>query len=70
MRCRVPGAANLPDAGVPFGPGDFTGALQFDFSIAAGGSQALGITLVPEPATTSLLGIGLLGLAFAGRKRA
>jgi hypothetical protein len=64
------GAADLPDAGAPFGPGDFTGALQFDFSLAPGDSQALGITLIPEPATVIQLGLGLFGLAFAGRKRA
>jgi len=64
------GAANLPDTGAPFGPGDFTGALQFDFSVAPGGSQGLGIMLIPEPATVIQLGLGLLGLAFAGRKRA
>ena len=33
---QTTGAANLPDTGAPFGPGDFTGALQFDFSVAAG----------------------------------
>jgi hypothetical protein len=64
------GPANLPDAGTPFGPGDFTGALQFDFPVAAGGSQGLGITLVPEPASALELALGLLGLALAGRKRA
>jgi hypothetical protein len=64
------GAADLPDTGTPFGPGDFTGALQFDVSVAAGGSQGVGITLIPEPATATQLALGLLGLAFAGRKRA
>jgi hypothetical protein len=62
-------AADLADTGTPFGPGDFTGALQFDFSVAAGGSQGLGITLVPEPTTATLLAVGLVGLALAGRKR-
>jgi hypothetical protein len=64
------GAADLPDTGAPFGPGDFTGALQFDFSIASGGSQGLGILVIPEPATAIQLALGLLGLAFASRKRA
>jgi hypothetical protein len=64
------GVADLPDTGTPFGPGDFTGALQFDVSVAAGGSQGLGITLIPEPSTAAQLALGLLGLAFAGRKRA
>jgi hypothetical protein len=64
------GAADLPDATAGFGPGDFTGALQFDFSLVAGDSEALGVTLIPEPATAIQLALGLLGLAFAGRKRA
>jgi len=64
------GAANLPDAGAPFGPGDFTGALQFDFSVAPGGSQTLGILLIPEPATAIQLGLGLFGLVLAGRRPA
>ena len=63
------GAADLPDAGPVFGPGDFTGALQFDFSLAPGGSQAIEVMLIPEPATVVLLGLGLFGLVLAGRKR-
>ncbi len=67
---QTTGAANLPDTGAPFGPGDFTGALQFDLSVAPASSQGLGILLVPEPATALELGLGLFGLALAGRKRA
>ena len=63
------GAADLSDAGSPFGPDDFTGALQFDFSLAPGGSQGFGMTLIPEPATAIQLALGLLGLALAGRRR-
>jgi len=37
--------------------------------IAPGGSQGLGMTMIPEPTTPILLGLGLLGLALAGRKR-
>jgi hypothetical protein len=37
--------------------------------IAPGGSQGLEMTLIPEPTTAILLGLGLLGLALAGRKR-
>jgi hypothetical protein len=63
------GAADLSDGGTPFGPGDFTGGLQFDFSLAPGGSQDFGMTLIPEPGTAFQLALGLLGLAFAGRRR-
>jgi hypothetical protein len=63
------GAADLADTGSPFGPADFTGALQFDFSLAPGGSQGLGMTLIPEPTSAIQLALGLLGLAFAGRRR-
>jgi hypothetical protein len=63
------GAANLPDGSAAFGPGDFTGALQFDFALAPGGTQTLGMMLVPEPATVIQLGLGLFGLVLAGRKR-
>jgi hypothetical protein len=64
------GAADLADTGSPFGPSDFTGALQFDFSLAPGGSQGFGMTLIPEPTTALQLALGLLGLAIAGRRRA
>jgi len=64
------GAADLANTGTPFGPADFSGALQFDFSLAPGGSQGLGMLLIPEPATAILLAFGLLGLVLAGRKRA
>lgn len=64
------GAADLADAGGPFGPADFTGALQFDFSLAPGGSQGFGMMLIPEPSSAIQLALGLLGLAFAGRRRA
>jgi len=64
------GAADLPDASASLGPADFSGALQFDVSLAPGGSQPLALVLIPEPTSLIQLSLGLLGLAFAGRKRA
>ena len=37
--------------------------------LAPGGVQGLEMTLIPEPTTAVLLGLGLLGLGLAGRKR-
>jgi hypothetical protein len=64
------GAADLADTGTPFGPGDFSGALQYDFTLAPGGSGSGGFTPIPEPATVLQLGLGLFGLLLAGRKPA
>jgi hypothetical protein len=63
------GAQDLGDSGTPFGPGDFTGALQFGFSLAPGGSGTLGLIAIPEPATVLLFAFGLSGLTIAGRRR-
>jgi hypothetical protein len=61
-------AQDLNDTGLPFGPGDFTGALQWNFSLNPG--QTLQIaTAVPEGSTAILLAIGLGGLAVLGRPR-
>jgi hypothetical protein len=44
-----------------------TGAANSDFGLV---SVTYSTTAVPEPGTLALVGSGLLGLAFAGRKRA
>lgn len=61
---------NLTDGGgLPF-TGDGTFALQFDLVIPVSGSATLdSFALVPEPAPGALMAVGLLGLAFAGRRR-
>jgi len=42
----------------------------FNFNNAVAPVPALSITVIPEPTTAALLGLGLLGLAVAGRRRA
>ena len=49
---------NLDDSGLPFGPGDYTGAFQWNLTIPAGQSvtvtSALAVSPVPEPGTLLL----------------
>ncbi len=44
------------------------GALNF-FGIAVGDAGTASVTIVPEPTTAALMGLGLLGLALAGRRK-
>lgn len=60
---------NLTDgAGLPFGPGDATFAFQFDFTLMASEMYKIAY-VVPEPPRLGLVAMGLLGLAWAGRRR-
>lgn len=63
-------AQNLTDGVANFGPADFTGAFQYDLTIAAGQTLAFA-TGVPEPGPGALLGLvaGLLGLHGHQRRR-
>jgi hypothetical protein len=65
------GIDNLNSNGLPFGPGDFTGAFQWAFELSAGGaataSATLTITNIPTPGALALAGIS--GLAAFRRKR-
>lgn len=62
-------AQDLADTGANFGPADFTGAFQYNISLAPGESINLGSGTVftPEPSTGLLVLTGLAGLAMRRR---
>jgi hypothetical protein len=63
---------NLNNTGLPFGPGDFSDAFQWNLTIPAGQSttvsSALAISQVPEPGTLLLTGAAAVG-GFVWRRR-
>ncbi len=64
-------ADNLDNSGLPFGPGDFSGAFQWSRTIPPGGSALLVGSYqwtIPSPAGTSLLALGIWRL-FGTRRR-
>lgn len=60
---------SLSDPTGTFGPGDFTGAFQYDFSLAPGASLTLP-NPVPKPVLPSLLFLGACALALLASRKA
>jgi len=62
---------DLNSTGLPFGPGDFTGALQWNFFLNPGEQILLQtsfeLNAIPEPAT--MLGLGAAAALIAARRR-
>lgn len=69
-------ADNLSDVNGPVGPGDVTWAFQWDFIVPAGGSlgiskdKLLHLTLVPEPSSLALVGLGAMAVILRRKNRA
>lgn len=61
---------DFDNTGLPFGPGDFTGGVQWHFTLNPGEQIALQTTrtLVPEPASMAALGLGIAALMRRRRK--
>ncbi|MCC7435444.1 MAG: PEP-CTERM sorting domain-containing protein [Methanoregulaceae archaeon] len=63
---------NFNNSGLPFGPGDFTGGVQWNFTLDPGQEIALQTTRtlnpVPEPATLAALAMGAAALIRRRRK--
>lgn len=64
---------NLDNSGLPFGPGDFTGAYQWNLTIQPGTTVDVQSTwaisvAVPEPATLAGVGAGIFAAGFGYRR--
>ncbi len=67
----INGTGDLNNTGLPFGPEDFTAAMQWDLVIAQGGSALVTgyLEIVPEPGSIALLLLVGVGLGVWARKR-
>ena len=61
-------ASTLGDVNIGWDNDGTPGNLNF-FGIAVGDAGTASVTIVPEPTTAALMGLGLLGLALAGRRK-
>ncbi len=63
---------DLNDTGLPFGPGDYTGAFEWNLTVPAGQSMtvtsALAISPTPEPGTLLLTGAAAGAIAWRRRR--
>jgi len=66
------GITNLNNTGLPFGPGDFTGAFQWNRLLTIGQTTTVSVAFavnMPVPAPSALALLGVVGLAARPRRR-
>lgn len=69
LRTSIENDIALDNTGSGFGPGDFTGAFQWDFSLVDGAIDTVeSLTVIPEPRSFSLI-LGVAVFCCAGRRR-
>jgi hypothetical protein len=70
LRTSIEDGIALDNSGVPFGPGDATGAFQWDFSLSSGETSLVkSAQVIPESSQTGLVLAALVLLRIIGRRR-